>query len=725
MLIKSAVIVVAMFSIFAIACKSSDQPQTSEPAAQVLKNATETDAAKVGQPRAGTIVGGQTAPTGLSPLAPLPVMTLGYQSGVIEGDRGSYCWPESLDPGTGAVRSLCADGLAPAELTDGVPVQAGDTLTALIEADKPASELSVSVFTADMGSMVNFEELGASGSFVIPSDLPSGIYALNLFGRWDEGDAMYTFAVEVGSSVTFAADKMPTAGQCLPAMDVLVSVGDHWTVSGLANIPVDFPGELPKGLAKMSTTVVVENVEKTTGKAERNGPEIDQVSLSTLMTETNLDADGDVLSSEQNLRTHTPLAVSNLGPVLTPDWACHQVAWMEGWPDGSQPMTGERTLASGITAVVFSVEQPFVVEPMGIDAVMQRHHGYDKATGRMVLSDVVVAGSRNGQPFDMSMHQEIENSPIGASAPNRTVVEREAKNILITQDPTPGPRMVMQALMFGSLLSDNGCLRVQEANSDASHLVIWPPSYKLGADVNQVLDEAGEAVAVVGQGVRLSGGEVPAYQRIPDKCNGPFWVVGDEVSVADLKSGLNTPNSVTGPTIVDSSPVGEQDAFLRDAQSYAEDTGVSLEEAVRRMELQDSIGELGARLQANESGTFGGLWVQNEPDYRVVIRFTRDGETTIRRYVPDGPLAEVIEVIGADATLVELRQAQQDTERILQRLGIESNSGVDVICNRVDLYVFDTGALESTLDNAGTDLPASVRVVAADILAASARDGNS
>ena len=44
--------------------------------------------------------------------------------------------------------------------------------------------------------------------------------------------------------------------------------------------------------------------------------------------------------------------------------------------------------------------------------------------------------------------------------------------------------------------------------------------------------------------------------------------------------------------------VGE--ALRRDAQQYAEDMGVSLDQAVRRLQYQEGIGELNAALSANE-----------------------------------------------------------------------------------------------------------------------------
>ena len=77
----------------------------------------------------------------------------------------------------------------------------------------------------------------------------------------------------------------------------------------------------------------------------------------------------------------------------------------------------------------------------------------------------------------------------------------------------------------------------------------------------------------------------------------------------------------------------ETDPLCRDAQQYAEEMGVDVEEAMRRLALQDPIGELNATLAARESDTFGGLWVEHQPEYKVVVLFTRNGEETLRPLV--------------------------------------------------------------------------------------------
>ena len=158
-------------------------------------------------------------------------------------------------------------------------------------------------------------------------------------------------------------------------------------------------------------------------------------------------------------------------------------------------------------------------------------------------------------------------------------------------------------------------------------------------------------------------------------------------------------------------PEGVSPALARDAQMYAEQFGVDLSEAITRLTLQEPIGVLGAELEAREADTLAGLWIQNEPEYRVVVAFTRDGESTIGKYVQDGPLADIIEVRTADATLRDLIQAQSKASQIVAGVGFQLSSGINVIENRVEIYTSDRAQLEEALREGGKTLPAHVQIV--------------
>ncbi len=204
------------------------------------------------------------------------------------------------------------------------------------------------------------------------------------------------------------ATKEPTEGRlCLPAGPLAVEVGDGWTISGPVSIPAEFPAELPHDATQWSSTFTVDAIETATYVAGRGSTPIEHPSVELRVKTVTLDADGNVLSTEDNPGSWVPASVGNLGPVLTLDWECHGKSWLSGWPSDAQPSFSERTLSSGATAVVFSVTQPLVIPGQGIDATMERHHGYDKATGRVALQEARTTGTINGSPFSMEMLQEL------------------------------------------------------------------------------------------------------------------------------------------------------------------------------------------------------------------------------------------------------------------------------------------------------------------------------
>jgi hypothetical protein len=153
------------------------------------------------------------------------------------------------------------------------------------------------------------------------------------------------------------------------------------------------------------------------------------------------------------------------------------------------------------------------------------------------------------------------------------------------------------------------------------------------------------------------------------------------------------------------------DAVMQDAQGYAEEYGISNDEAVSRLMLQDSIGELNAALTLSERDTFGGLWVEHAPQYRVVTRFTRDGENIIRPYIEKGPLADLVEVRPAKVTLAELEVELAQIAVALRELDFGVNASISVPENRVEIYVTDPAWFEGELQKANILLPAGAVLV--------------
>ena len=121
------------------------------------------------------------------------------------------------------------------------------------------------------------------------------------------------------------------------------------------------------------------------------------------------------------------------------------------------------------------------------------------------------------------------------SSPTQTDVPETQFPIFFPQLlPANGERAYPEALLEGTLIIANVCLRVQAREGDTSYLIIWPPHVVLNITDNtiQVTDQESQAVAKVGGAVQLGGGEIsteaPMIQELreplPATCPGPYWI---------------------------------------------------------------------------------------------------------------------------------------------------------------------------------------------------------
>ncbi|MDY6911118.1 MAG: hypothetical protein SVM79_01985 [Chloroflexota bacterium] len=187
----------------------------------------------------------------------------------------------------------------------------------------------------------------------------------------------------------------------------------------------------------------------------------------------------------------------------------------------------------------------------------------------------------------------------------------------------------------------------------------------------------------------------------------PWLVLLALLLVGCSASAENSAQTTTPTTAL----VEVSDALRRDAEKMAEQMGISVDEALRRLKLQNPIGILGAELERQEADTFAGLWIQHEPEYRIIVAFTRDGERTIRPYIEDSPIAGQVEVRTAEATYEELKSAQREAHRLLDEVGLSVDSGINVMENQVELLVTDRPMFDTTLEEADMQLPDHVEAI--------------
>ena len=167
----------------------------------------------------------------------------------------------------------------------------------------------------------------------------------------------------------------------------------------------------------------------------------------------------------------------------------------------------------------------------------------------------------------------------------------------------------------------------------------------------------------------------------------------------------------------------DRSAF-RELTWYSRAYCVPLPESKRRMEIQNrdavyaetepggpppppanSIGTLAQKVEANEAETFAGLWIQHEPDYRVVVAFTRDAARTLRKYTSD-PLFKPLDRPGP--TQAELRAAQDRLFRDLERFGARpSMASAEIMTGRVVFEVLgEMSAFRAAVARGEVELPA-------------------
>lgn len=175
-----------------------------------------------------------------------------------------------------------------------------------------------------------------------------------------------------------------------------------------------------------------------------------------------------------------------------------------------------------------------------------------------------------------------------------------------------------------------------------------------------------------------------------------------------------------------SSSSEQQDPQRMVAEIYAKHYGVTIDVAILRLELQESFPDLGPALESSEQETFGGLWIQHEPEYKIVVAFTHDGEKTIanyNKYIP-AKVSPYIEVKKVNRSLVELISDQDKLLTSLKSQGIQVNSRVDVINNCVSLDVTksDENKFNAARQNDKLDIPSNLKINFVEGLAVLATD---
>ena len=153
------------------------------------------------------------------------------------------------------------------------------------------------------------------------------------------------------------------------------------------------------------------------------------------------------------------------------------------------------------------------------------------------------------------------------------------------------------------------------------------------------------------------------------------------------------------------------DPASRDAQEYADHIGISLEEAQNRLALQKLAGELDAKLTNHEGQTFGGLWIEHTPEFKVVVQLTQDPQEAVDRHNDSDDLAAVLDTRTVDVSLAQLQEVQSQAIQAIDSKAIPIESGIDVQGGKVKVYVAERDRLDEEIEEGRVTLPDRVDLV--------------
>jgi hypothetical protein len=170
-------------------------------------------------------------------------------------------------------------------------------------------------------------------------------------------------------------------------------------------------------------------------------------------------------------------------------------------------------------------------------------------------------------------------------------------------------------------------------------------------------------------------------------------VIGAALGACDrLPSDPGVPHGAAPSASVGAAAAGEPDALRADAESYAAQFGVSVDEALSRLRLQQSIGALNARLQAEHPETFAGLTIEHQPQFAVVARFTRGGEAALQSAIHEPALAALVRQEHAPVPLRRLQARLESAFGRVRARGIPAAGGLNLRQNRPEIYVLAPAA---------------------------------
>jgi hypothetical protein len=141
---------------------------------------------------------------------------------------------------------------------------------------------------------------------------------------------------------------------------------------------------------------------------------------------------------------------------------------------------------------------------------------------------------------------------------------------------------------------------------------------------------------------------------------------------------------------------------------YAAQYNVTLAEAEQRTQLVAEAGALEAALETAEPEGFGGLFVDHDPEFRIVVLLAGELRASLEDYIAED-LRRYLTVQRADSSL-ETLMASAGQIRSIEDV-VPFDVGVNIRLNRVEIYAVSRAALDSYFADRMRQVPEGVAVI--------------
>jgi len=144
-----------------------------------------------------------------------------------------------------------------------------------------------------------------------------------------------------------------------------------------------------------------------------------------------------------------------------------------------------------------------------------------------------------------------------------------------------------------------------------------------------------------------------------------------------------------------------ENMLLEAANSYASDYKVAIDEATRRLHLQDSLDKTISKLEIAVGDRFAGAWIEHEPNYRAVIRLVGDSKNAVQgvESIIGESAIPIVFVYGAKSTMAEMTgKFDSGIDQLESSYSQLVGSEIDVKTGEVVLFVQSSSDMEKTAE---------------------------